>query len=146
MRDYLKQAAISTQRMEDFVGMTTANPEYYDNPLYGDPIDAFQLDKLDESLAKLNAESNSVKKEVEAALMEPIMGLSLQLDGESFRGLIKQQGDCVVYCMLLVKALKDLAKYYKQYGHLIRRMDWPHLHTEFLSSAPHKSEYCCEWL
>jgi len=146
MRDFLKQTAISTQRMEDFVDRTKDNPDYYSNSLFGDPGEAFQLDKLDDSLKKLKAESAKLKAELESGLREPLMGLSLPLNAESFRGMVKEQGECVLYGTLLVKTLKELAKYYKQDGHPMREMNWPHLHTEFLTNALKKSEYTCEWL
>lgn len=146
MRDFLKQAAVSTQRMEDFVVRTTEDPKYYGNSLFENPADAFQLDKLNDSLSKLKAESGKLKKELESGLREPLMGLSLPLNPEAFRGLAQQQGECVMYASLLAHALQLLSKYFQKDGHPIRQVNWPHLHTEFLGDTLLEAENACDWL
>ena len=146
MRDFVKQAALCTQRMEDYIYRTNENPQYYANSLFEDTFDAFQIDKLESSLAKLKSETSMLKKELEGGLVEPLLGLSLSLNPESFRGLAREQGECQLYAALLVKNLKQLGTYYKDQNHPIREMNWPHLHTEFLKSALEKSDHTCEWL
>ena len=142
MRDFLKQAAICTQRMEEYV--SSADPDAFLR--IGDSMDIFQLDKLAALHKALKAENSKLKKELDPGLQEPSLGLSLPLNSESFRGLAKEQGDCEVQALLLIKSLKALAKLYQEPNHPIRKLNWPRMHTKFLKDAVDRIDNACEWL
>jgi hypothetical protein len=101
---------------------------------------------LNEHYAKLKAQSTKLKKEIDSAIAEPNVGLSLPLHPEAFRGLIVNQTNCEMQAALLLNAMNRLAGYYQQEGHPIRELNWPHAHTKFLNEAAAATDHICEWL
>lgn len=144
-RDYLQQAARCAKRMEDHVKASSKHSSY-DEALFEETADPFQLLKLADLHSKLKKHSAQFKKELQSGLDEPHVGLSLTLHPESFRGLAAAFGDCEVQALLLVKGLKKVAPYYQEEGHPIRELKWPKVHAQFLHDASERSRHVCEWL
>lgn len=57
----------------------------------------------------MKANLAKLKKEMEAGIKEPDVGLSLRLHPESFRGLVKEQGDVEIQALLLLNLGKVLS-------------------------------------
>lgn len=145
MRDFLKQAQACSQRMDDYI--TSQNENRMNSPgFFNDTSDVFDLDRLANCHRALKVQSTNMKKELESGLQEPHVGLSLQLDPEGFRGLAKEQGDCEIQALLLLKSMRQLADFCREEGHPIREMNWPAVQTKFLRDLFEKTAYACEWL
>eukprot|EP00567_Pseudictyota_dubia_P005354 CAMPEP_0197436528 /NCGR_PEP_ID=MMETSP1175-20131217/3967_1 /TAXON_ID=1003142 /ORGANISM="Triceratium dubium, Strain CCMP147" /LENGTH=961 /DNA_ID=CAMNT_0042965837 /DNA_START=69 /DNA_END=2954 /DNA_ORIENTATION=- len=145
VRDYLKQAARCARRMQEYVAYSVDDTMHAE-ALFDEADDTFHLEQLDQCHRKLKTESSKLKKELEPALNEPHLGLSMPLQRESFRGLAKELNDCETQAFLLLKAFRKLSGYYHEVGHPIREVKWPHTHARFLEDASVKTSDACEWL
>lgn len=149
IRDFMKQATICTQRMEQYIRLHAHNSNNK-NPflLTGSENvdDLFQLDKLTERHKKMKTSLTKLKKELDAGLKEPDIGLSLNLNPGSFRGLVKEQGDVEVQALLLLNGLTALGKCYVEEGNPIRDHNWPLMHSKIMADAANRIDWSCEWL
>jgi hypothetical protein len=145
VQSFLEQAKECTERMHIYVSHSPSSAEYIEG-MFNENDDPFYLKKLKSSLAKLTANINCLKKELDAALEEPNVGLTLPLHAPSFRSLAKEQANCETQATSLVNALESLVDYYKQKNHPIRQMNWPMVHTEILEDASETVGYTSEWL
>jgi uncharacterized membrane protein YgaE (UPF0421/DUF939 family) len=155
MREFLKQATECNQRMEEYVEQTKAmntnkddsTAAEYSHVLFDEVYDPFHLKKLGECHAKLKAQSAKLRKELDSALEEPNMGLSLSLHPHSFRGMIREQSSCEVQALMMLHALNRLAGYYQEEGHPIREIvNWPQIHRTFLQDTTATMGRVCDWL
>jgi uncharacterized membrane protein YgaE (UPF0421/DUF939 family) len=146
-RDFLQQAVKCSQRMEQYVN--DSKEENWNssdqNIIFRENEDPFHLNKLAEEHAKLKAQSDNLSIEINSALAEPSLGLTLPLHPESFRGLVANESSSERQAALLCNALNKLAGYYQQGGHPIRELssNWPHVHTVFLQEAAESMESIC---
>lgn len=74
------------------------------------------------------------------------MGLSLVLPADSFRGLVKEQGDVEIQALLLLNGLRILGKCYLEKGNSVRNFNWPQMHSRVLTDAANIVDLSCEWL
>jgi hypothetical protein len=84
-----------------------------------------------------------LKKEIDSTFAELNVVLSLPLHPEALRGLIVNQTKCEMQAALLLNAMTRLAGYYRQKGHPIRELNWPHAHTKFLNEAAAVTDHVC---
>ena len=87
-----------------------------------------------------------LEKELESALEEPNVGLTLPLNAQAFRGLVKEQASCEMQASMLLNALETLAEFYQQDNHPIREMNWPKVHKEILKDVVKGVDYIGAWL
>jgi uncharacterized membrane protein YgaE (UPF0421/DUF939 family) len=146
-KNFLKQALESSQRMEEYV-MATSDKHNNNNDrkiILEESNDLFHLNMLEESHAQLKSLADTLKKEMDSSLAEPVLGLNLPLHPESFRGLVVNESSTEMQSALLCTALSKLAIYYQEDGHPIR--EWgPSAHTQFLEVAHSNLDCICEWL
>lgn len=145
MRDYLKQSVESSRRMEEYIAASTEATKYT-MLMFDENEDPFQLKQLKEIHNKLKTQSAKMKKEIDAAMAEPNVGLALPLQPEAFRALVVHQASCSMQASMLLDAMETLSKYYQQEGHPVRQMNWPRVHTQFLLEASDATENACNWL
>lgn len=146
VKNFLDQAVVCTQRMEQYVSESTEASEYT-FMLLGESGDPFQLKKLEECHKEAKSRSTKLKAEISSGLMEPSLGLSLDLQMESFRGLTTEEGLCELQCAALYNSLSKLSIFYRQDDdHPVRELNWPTVHTHFLKEARDTMSKVLTWL
>lgn len=145
-RDFLKQAAICSQQMERYLRFHALSPN--SSLLVGtDNLeDLFHLDKLETLYNKMKTSLTKLKQELESGISEPNVGLSLVLDPESFRGLVKEQGDVEIQALMLLNGLRIMGSCYLEEGNTIRNFNWPLMHSRMVADAANTMDWSCEWL
>lgn len=146
MNCFMKQAAVCTLRIEEYVNKTSDPSGSFSDDYFDDHDEYFQLSKLKKFQTTLKQGSAKLKTELESGLDEPHVGLSLPLDAISFRGLVKTLADCEFQSFLLLKGFQQLVEKCKMDDSPLRELDWPHVYNTFLTEASKKTEYTCGWL
>jgi len=147
-RDFLKQSVETCQRMEQYVmesKKANLNPKGKKQNYSQENNDPFRLKQLSVQQAMLKSLSQKLKNEIDSAIAEPSLGLSLPLHAQSFRGLVVNESSTEIQSRLLCDALNKLADYYQQEGHPVRELssNWP---TEILQEAAENMDIICQWL
>jgi hypothetical protein len=148
IRDFLAQAKSCCEKMEHYVVETSHDRSSipYTKFLFKKVDDPFDLKDLAEKHDKMKKQLTKIKDEIDAAIVEPNVGLALPIHTESFRGLVNNQQNCELQAAMFLNALNQLSKYYLQEGHPIREINWPSLHTRFLQDASQSVTQECLWL
>ena len=153
-RDFLKKSVETCQRMQQYViesKKANWNPKDKQNYLvimFQENHDPFHLNQLAVQQEMLKSLSQKLKNEIDSAIAEPSLGLSLPLHAQSFRGLVVNESSTEIQSQLLCDALNKLANYYQQEGHPVRELssNWPQVHIEILQEVVDNMDIICQWL
>ncbi|KAL7576594.1 hypothetical protein ACA910_018082 [Epithemia clementina (nom. ined.)] len=110
IRNFAKQATTCAQLMEalllrpDSSSMTGIEQHSITEKSDDDPL---QLQKLNAIFSDLRSLNSKLKNEIESGLAEPRVGLSLELDGKSFRGISVEVSGCEAQAAILVQSFQS---------------------------------------
>ena len=113
MNEFTKQASICAERIDGvLIQQQKQNRSEADCWLMmvRDSEDPLQIQKLVEVLSTLSSVDAKLKEELPSGLAEPRVGLSLELDAKSYRGLSVAVSDCEAQASLLVQSFQVFAK------------------------------------